>query len=159
MGFVTEYKKVEVVFGNMISKYGEVIYANRDQDIYEHWDLKLIREGKETKFDVKACKKVKRTDENVNDEIHWVELKNVRGNHGWLYGDADYFVFETIKTWIMVKKVKLQKMIDEKCDKASRVQYPELYKMYQRYGRQDLITLIMTLDLIEISDKIIQKVQ
>lgn len=157
MGYVKEFKKVEVEFGNIISKYGEVVYANAEQDMFEHWDLKIINEHKEVKFDVKAMKKTNRSDSNVNDQIHWVELQNVRGNKGWLYGGADYFAFEMQDKWLLVKKKRLQTLIEEKCDQSNVLTRPELYKLYQRQGRQDLITLIKTEDLINISDRTLKK--
>ena len=44
-----------------------------------------------------------------------IELKNVHGNIGWLYGEANYFAFETVDYWIIVEKLLLQELIADKC--------------------------------------------
>ena len=79
--------------------YKNVSLPTEEEDCNEHWDLKI----NEIKIDVKAIKK---NDEN----IHFVEFKNVLGKKGWLYGDADGFAFETEDYWIEVKKEDLQEI-------------------------------------------------
>ena len=107
--FCKEKKAVDVARGKKAEKNYAKLYTNVEwptemQDIKEHWDVKV--EG--YKIDVKAIKK---DDEN----IHFVEFKNVQGKKGWLYGDADGFAFETKDYWVEVKKEKLQDWIHEKC--------------------------------------------
>jgi len=96
MGYVKEFKKVEDKFAEVIKQFGDTSKSTKEEDIHEHWDVKL-----DIKFDVKAIKKTNRYDNEPNENIHWVELKNVRGNKGWLYGDANYFAFETEDYWII----------------------------------------------------------
>lgn len=148
MGYVQEYKPKEHEFGELISKNGNIVESNKEQDMNEHWDLKL-----EIKYDVKSMKKVKRSDLHPNENIHWVELKNVHGKLGWLYGEANKFSFETEDYWIEVDKIKLQDFIKEKCKNKETCQTPELYKLYTRESRKDVVTLVKTIDLIFISDK------
>jgi hypothetical protein len=134
------------------------VEATKKQDMEEHWDLKFIKpDKKEAKFDVKGLKKNNRSDNYFDDSIHWIELMNVNGNVGWLYGMADYFAFETSFDWVVVKKSTLQSFIDEKCDKSEILDKPELYKLYRRYGRKDLITKIKTDDLRQIKYMVINK--
>jgi hypothetical protein len=130
--------------------------ATKDQDIYEHWDFKIVNE---TKIDVKSLRKISRTDSKVNENYSWIEILNVHGNKGSLYGDADVIVFETIDYWIFVKRKKLQEFIEDKCkDKIRTTQSTDaLYKLYSRTDRKDVITQIKTLDLCFISYKIIKK--
>jgi hypothetical protein len=78
---------------------GEVTPSSTQEDINEHWDVKLS-----VKFDVKAVKKTNRSDIDTDDNIHWVELINVRGAKGWLYGEANYFSFELNDYWVIVAK-------------------------------------------------------
>lgn len=152
MGYVKDFKVIEDNFANVIKNMGEVSPSTEEQDINEHWDIKL-----EVKFDVKAIKKTQRKDLGTNDNIHWVELINVRGDKGWLYGDADYFSFEINDYWLIVNKEILQGLISDKCSSKERVDTPQLYKLYSRPGRSDVITLVRTIDLMYISEKVIKK--
>ena len=80
--------------------YKNVRWPTEEEDYSEHWDVEING----IKIDVKAIKK---DDEN----IHFVEFKNVLGKKGWLYGDADGFAFETKDYWIEVKKDDLQEIM------------------------------------------------
>jgi hypothetical protein len=151
-GFVKTFKKVEDAFADYIKSLGEVSRSTKEEDINEHWDVKL-----NVKFDVKAIKKTNRYDEYPNENIHWVELLNVHGRKGWLYGEADYFSFETEDYWLIVSKEKLQEFISVKCKDKIYVSKPELYKLYSRANRQDTITLIKTIDLCYLAEKIFKK--
>lgn len=152
MGYLKDFKIIEEKFAEFIKKYGETSSSTRTEDINEHWDVKL-----DIKFDVKALKKVRRSDEHPDENIHWVELRNVNGDKGWLYGDADYFVFETDDYWLVVEKENLQKFISEKCKEKIKTEEPALYKFYTRKDRKDVVTLVKTIDLIFISEKMVKK--
>lgn len=146
------FKTVEQKFAKSISMLGEINFSDKNQDMFEHWDVSLS-----LKIDVKAMKKTNRSDDKPNENIHYIELKNVNGNKGWLYGEANYFAFETEDYWIMVDKGKLQELIKNKCKDKQWCEKPELYKLYTRKGRHDVITLVKTLDLMYLSDKVINK--
>ena len=125
--------------------------ATTHQNIHEHWDLK----DKDFKYDVKAMKKWNRSDKEPTDRIHFIELKNVRGDRGWLYGEADYIVFETRAHWVLVNRPKLQTWIDGM--NLAQSTEKEIYKLYSRVGRKDLMTIVPTMDLVALSDQIIKK--
>lgn len=126
------------------SLYKNVRYPTEEEDCKEHWDVEVSG----FKIDVKAIKK---NDEN----IHFVEFRNVQGNKGWLYGDADGFAFETEDYWIEVKKDDLQEMVHEKC--MDKVMGWDFYELANRPGAKDLFTKVKTLDLCHIG-KIKKKV-
>jgi hypothetical protein len=131
--------------------FDSVNFADKFSDIYEHWDIKI-----ETKIDVKSIKKESREDLSYNENFHWVEIQNVNGEHGWLYGKADYFAFETEDYWLIVEKEKLQNFIEMKCDKTiGKTKDP--YCFFSRKNRKDIIVKVKTLDLSYISDKILSK--
>lgn len=122
------------------------------ENIYEKWDV-----GVTSKIDVKGLKKIRRSDSDVNENIHWLEIKGVTGHLGSVYSDhVDYFAFETVKYWIIVDKLKLQKLISENVIKEF-VNEPKLYYLFKRQDRLDILTLAPTLDLMYISEKIIKK--
>ena len=126
-------KRAEKEYASIYNK-NIVEWPTEEEDIQEHWDVKIG--GK--KIDVKAIKK---NDEN----IHFVEFRNVQGKKGWLYGDADGFAFETEDYWIEVKKDKLQEMAHEKC--MDKVMGWDFYEMANRPGAKDLFTKVKTIDL------------
>jgi hypothetical protein len=152
VGYVKNFKVVEDNFAAVIKQLGEVVPSTTQQDINEHWDVKL-----DIKFDVKAVKKVNRSDGETDETIHWVELINVRGNKGWLYGEADYFAFELDDYWVIVNKQLLQTFIAKKCAKKEKSDTPALYKIYNRRDRLDAITLVKTIDLMYLAEQIIEK--
>ena len=159
-GFYQKYSKVEDLFAINLKEHGIITKATFEQDINEHWDLKLTSHDDSEisiKFDVKAVKKINRNDSQTNENIHWIELFNVLGKMGWLYGDADYFAFETDDYFIVVEKMRLQSLIADKCAEKIKTEKPELYKLYQRNGRKDMITLVKTIDLCFIANLILDK--
>lgn len=140
--------ETEIEFAKL---FGDVISSTNKEDKKEHWDILV-----QYKIDVKGLKKIRRSDAESNENIHWVEIKNVEGLSGWLYGEADYFAFETFDYFIIVEKNKLQKLIAEKTTKTY-TENPTLYFLYKRESRKDVLTLVKTIDLIYISDEIICK--
>lgn len=147
--FLKEGKEKETLFAKLFGTYA---LSNKTQDMIEHWDVKIGN----VKIDVKGLKKVSRSDDSVNENIHWIEIKGITGHLGWLYGNADYFAFETVKYWVIVKKETLQDYIKTNTLKEW-VERPTINKLYTRKGRQDIITLVSTLDLFYISDSVIKK--
>jgi len=151
--FFDKGKKAERRFGELVG-IPESDYATKEEDMYEHWDLKY----KNKKIDVKGLKKLHRNDINPNEDWNWIELTNVWGDTGWLYGKADQFAFETYNYWILVSKDKLQKHIEKYVDKT--ILYTDErkpYRIFNRKGRKDVITPIKTMDLLVLADEVIIK--
>jgi hypothetical protein len=149
--YVSEGKKREEEFRQLFPGK-EIIVASDEEDMKEHWDLKI--EG--VKIDVKGLKKVQRSDEQVEQHIHWLEIKNVKGETGWCYGQADAFAFEIQDYWIIVKKEALQSYIKENVIKRI-TKTPVLYYLYRRKSRLDLITPVTSYDLCFIAKKMVKK--
>jgi hypothetical protein len=112
-----------------------IIKPSHIEDMLEHWDVSV-------KFDVK---KIRSTDEFGESTFHWIEIYNVNGEAGWLYGKADYICFETKKYWIIVPLQALKDFVKANCIKEYREKEP--YYLYKREGRKDKLMLIPTLDL------------
>ena len=129
-------------------------YEDRFQHIDFWWDSpKKGRIG----IDVKGIKKKSRNDSEYDDTIHWIEIKTVNGNDGWIYGKAEYIAFRTKTQIIFVKNVVLQKLSEDKVMSKELVfkNPKECYVPYQRWGRKDVVYKIPTDDLRQISDFII----
>lgn len=150
---ITDYlkngKDKELLFANLFSSYS---LSDKKTDIIKHYDVTIGN----IRIDVKGLKKVNRWDNDVNENIHWIEIKGITGHLGWLYGEADCFAFETFDYWVLVSKERLQEFIKTRTIKEW-VKEKELYKLYQRPNKQDVITLVKTIDLCFISDAIIIK--
>lgn len=126
-----------------------------------HIDFVFWKGNREWSVDVKALKKVSRKDKELNPTIIWVEFKNVRGNNGWLYGQADYIAFEFSDHFIVVETKLLADLSEKLVDKKKRVSKAKdaLYSVYTRRGRQDEISMIQTEDLLQIPHQKVLKVE
>lgn len=155
--FLEEGKKKEQEFAECFLKTmgGTIQHASSKDDMYNHVDLYW---NNKWGFDVKGMKKTRRHDSEYNDTIHYVEMQNVNGNIGWLYGKSHYFAFETKKSWIIVSKKNLIDFIENIVDYSQILTYTsDFYKQQRRRGRLDIFTKVKTEDLIKISNLIINK--
>lgn len=151
-GLIKEYE-----FAKLLLNYGgKIEHSSKSVDIHDHVDLIWTLEDKKITFDVKSLKKHNRNDVVFDDSIHWIELQNVNGKKGWLYGKAKYIAFETNTSWIIVSRVKLINWIDNKIVDKTISNSKELYRLYRRSGRLDIIIKILTDDLKEIGKTLIK---
>lgn len=132
------------LFRNIAIKRGwEAKNATKKQDIVDHIDIILTKHDLVCSFDVKAKKKISRSDAESQDEWVFVEFKNVRGNDGWLKGKADFIAFETNNSFVIVKRKKLLEYCNDVVTmERVRDPYECHYKRYTRSGRKDEISLI-----------------
>jgi hypothetical protein len=151
-------KLVEVEFASL---FESTYHSTDSEDMFEHWDVAVIYfmgtpQQVTKKFEVKGIKNVSRFDESKNENIQWIELM-VNGRAGWLFGEADYFAFEQIDSFIIVTKDALQKLILDKVKDLRIVHTPELYRFYCRHNANEKTVLIKTSDLIDVKNCIIPK--
>lgn len=137
--------------------------TNFNEDVYEHIDFVLEYGDKKRSFDVKGKKKVNRSDENETNNLHWIELTNVNGEKGWVYGEATHIAFETDEGFMLVKRRNLIDLINEKCAdekiyNSEDTKKKETYKKYNRKGRKDVIVLVPNSDIEKIKEKFIFKI-
>lgn len=122
--------------------------TNAEEDMFDHVDYDC-----HIKFKVDV-KSVKETD------TIWIELKNVNGHKGWLYGNCSHFAFERENYYILVKRKELADLVKRLTKKEMVTNKKDcLYKLYSRtqYGRQDLLTKIKPIDLKSIQHLYISK--
>jgi len=110
-------------------------------------------------IDVKAKKRISRSDNSEQDEFIWLEFKNVQGKNGWLSGSADIIAFERAKDFVLVRRKELLLWSQGKCDLNSLVTSSRdaLYKGYSRKGRKDLISIVKMLDILGLHHRIWEK--
>lgn len=129
--------------------------SSPEEDMKEHWDCEIVIDNQKMKVDVKGLKRLSKDNPLPNENSHWVELKNVNGNIGWLYGKADAFAFELYNYWLIVKKNELVNLINKNI--VREFKKGEFYHLYRRQNRKDEIVLVPTSDLEKISWKKIEK--
>jgi hypothetical protein len=114
--------------------------SSRQEDIELHIDYWVTRPQGETSVDVKGQKQ--------NEQV-WVELKNVRGHAGWLYGHAGYIAFEmaSLGGFVMVSRSQLAELIEMTVEEVFVRKDDAYLKLYQRDDRLDVITRIELSDL------------
>jgi hypothetical protein len=125
----------------------DVSWATKEQDINEHWDVQGRRNnGNLYKYDVKAIRKINRSDSDFTDDMTWVEGTNVRGGRGWVKGDADYIAFERKHEWLLIPRDILYDWV---LSMLNGTKGKGLYSVYSRLNRPDKITLIKYEDIPE----------
>ena len=152
-------ERAETQFARLaVSRGWKVTEAIDRQDIDDHWDVLIEKGAERYRVDVKAMKRIKRGDANVQDRWVWIELRGVReGERGWLFGGkADWIAFERAKSFVIVERKTLAALILKLVDPKAIVTSPALahYKVYQRPHRLDKLTLIETtqLDTIRLAE-------
>jgi len=130
----------------------KVSASSKDENIEDHWDYLIEKEGETFKVEVKSQKRIRREDKTEQADFTWVELRNVRGKVGWLFGKADLIAFEKETSFLFVKRLDLLAVINKKVNLVAKVRTPAdaVYKIYIREGRKDKITLLPTRDIEEI---------
>jgi len=132
----------EVRFKRAAEKLGfEVMKATRKEDMHKHIDYWLLYTDRKHAVDVKG--------NNLPDEI-WCEFKNVRGNPGWMYGNAHIIAFDMPEEggFAIVDRQELafwceKNVLDEfVTDKRNAYR-----RKYSRKDREDVITKLNLHDL------------
>jgi hypothetical protein len=143
-------ERAENLFTAMAQKLGwQVLPSSRDENIGEHWDFQITKDMEKFKVEVKSSKRIHRNDNQAQTDFIWVELRNVRGEVGWLFGVADLIAFEKESAFIFVKRLDLLKVVNQKVNLVAKVKQADaaLYKIYTRDGRKDKLTLLRAGDL------------
>lgn len=164
--FYNKGKDVEAKFANdlVIENGGEIIPATDYDDTQRHIDLfwNYSSNKRIVGFDVKGARKRSRYDKEVNYDSTWLELQNVNGQPGSMYGEADYIVFEGKNNWLITnRKQLLDKLLTEISDDTLYTDNPKCYfKKYQRakWGRNDIIVEVPVSFLEDCTVKKIRKI-
>jgi hypothetical protein len=150
--FLQKGKQVELNFAN--KHLTDFILADKEEDIFEHWDVKgicAVISLNSLKFDVKGLKKTNRSDTQYQDEDAWVEGTTVDGRKGWLKGKADYIVFERNNSWLLVEREELLNFTTSKLKENNYKKGKGKYMIYTRLNRKDKITLVPFEDIKKLS--------
>jgi hypothetical protein len=146
-----ENKKEQLSFENLAELKGYSPKKARNMRIpYVTHILKgKGRGGKsvEIKVDLKKIKNKKQSQDWL-----WVEFQNAEGKPGWIYGQADFVVFERTKDFIFVNRKELL----DWCSGSQKIRYDlpfvtlakkAKYRIYKREGMKEEITQILVDDI------------
>jgi len=121
---LTKSREVQLLYSYEMMKEGKYSVKPSDKkgDILDHWDVSVqkiightidneaILDGKRILIDVKNNKDS--FDESLGAfRCVLLELRNVRGRKGWLYGKAHGIVFETNDEFLYVRRNDLLKIV------------------------------------------------
>jgi hypothetical protein len=122
----------------------KVSASSQMENIERHWDFLIEKDEHQYRVEVKGQKRINRKDKGGQNDFVWVELQNVRGKVGWLFGKADLIAFEKQDSFLFVKRLDLLALVNKKVNLVAKVCDPKdaLYKIYRREGRKDKLTLL-----------------
>ena len=138
-------RNAEVRFSEIAESKGMIVEKTEESvDMFDHIDFMLYFDNQQLSVDVKRSKRVT---EHHMDDLLWIELQNVNGDKGWLYGKADIIAFELVNYWMLVQRLDIVKYVERYITKEYVSDKKDaLYKLYTRkkYGRNDILTRMET---------------
>lgn len=129
------FHKLCVERGMKVSK------ASKFDDMKRHFDFKVspFADMQSARVEVKSIKCPKRGNQ-PDDRVIFVELVNVVGQRGWVFGDADFVAFEQNEGFLIVNREELAHKTVELSQSATMgTQSGQIGKLWNRVGRQDLV--------------------
>lgn len=134
------------LFESAAERYGwKTSLATAYQDIHEHWDYKIQKDSKVYRVELKAQKRLSRSDKYPQDIWATVELHSVRPNNkGWLIASkADYICFEREEKFCFYPRLELLGRVMQLIDITKYVERSRdaKYCLYQRRKtKTDIVT-------------------
>ena len=150
---ILEGLTAEKEFSRLAKIRGFKVEPATGMEQFDHIDFHLTSDEEDgimtAMVDVKSRKRISRSNKEFQDDLVWIEFKNVRGKDGWLYGIADFIAFEIEDNFILSFRKELVDWCESHIDTKTKVSNPEdaLYFGYTRKGKQDLLSLIRMKDI------------
>lgn len=163
MSYVNKYDKngqcsvdgisAEHLFRSMAeSKNFIVMPVSPYVNMNDHIDYEVRKNKRSFTVDVKAMKSMNRG-EYATDKFILVEFQNVKGDHGWLYGKATNIAFKMKDRFLIVNRESLAKLaeslVDVNLPPLKATNNKDIYRTYQRDGRQDKFAFILSMDILD----------
>jgi len=132
---------------------GSITISTQEEDTQSHVDFWWHKtDGSIVGVDVKGMRKRSRYDLRPDNDITWLELQNVLGMPGWLYGKAKYIAFRRIGLTAFVDRATLatyaEKLVAGKKVVDVRPSVCGVPYTRSKWGRND-ITVMVPLDDME----------
>jgi len=116
--------------------------SNSIENRINHYDFIFNYNHQYFKIEVKSMKSRKRG-LNPDPSILYLELNNIEGGFGWIYGDSDYIAFEQEKGFVLFNTKQLQKVVSIFFPKLPYViESGKDFTLYGRKNRKDLVMIL-----------------
>lgn len=150
-------QKAEAEFVSLaIAKGYTVQESSIEVDRNHHIDFYITSENGVTRsIDIKSIRGV--GSNRCKDNHTWIELQNVVGRKGWIYGSQDLIVFERTMDWLIVDRRSLADWVDSVVDRTVVVDRwgDPTYTVYAKDTDRSLTTLIRFSDM---PDKVLRHI-
>jgi len=120
-------------------------------------NIDFILEGQINNKTIKVSVDLKKKNgKNANNWVY-IEYDNSKGGKGWLYGGADFIVFETAKDFIFVGRKELLKHLNGSQMVRWDLPYVDKpwnskYRLFRRKNTLETITQIKVKDLLDVKN-------
>lgn len=95
----------ETALYNWAKKRGLAVRrASREEDMRDHIDFHLSANGASISVDIKGNKE--------GQGLILVEMQNVQGRKGWVFGKADYILFQEGEEFLVIDRQKLADKVE-----------------------------------------------
>ncbi len=120
-------------------------------------NIDLILEGHNKGVSQKVTVDIKKKNGKNGNKWVWIEYETSKGRRGWVYGSAQFIVFETGDSFIFVNRSKLLRWLQS--SQMVRWDLPYVsnpwqakYRLFRRNGTLESITQIEVSDLLNIEN-------
>lgn len=141
-------------FVNVCKKKGvSVRPASQLENMFQHFDFIVSSADRRkcARVEVKSMK-ARRRGMEPDPRVLYVELKNVHGYAGWLFGKADYLAFEQEKGFLMVDRKELIGVVDTLRPHCTIAETSGItHTLYSRRNRKDLVMIMDMSDIKHLS--------
>jgi hypothetical protein len=137
----------ELEFKRRIERLGKsVTHSTKEENITKHIDFFV--DG--VSFDVKGSKKLNRSDSFTSNTMVWLELRNVKGDKGWLCSDVQKIAFLLGDFFYVFDRQALLEFIRKFVGHGKIYRFKKYKELFTRPGRKDLITYVYLDDIIHL---------
>ena len=150
---MSKNKNYKAIFLELAKAKGYIISKPNFRERKNNIDLKLEGQinGKATTITVD----IKKQGRKKSNPWVFIEFKDSKGGQGWLYGSAQFIVFETSKSFIFVSRKKLVQHLSSSGLVRWDLPYVDKswnckYRLFRRANTLETITQIKVDDLLDI---------
>jgi hypothetical protein len=120
----------------MEARNHKVTASSRNDNIYKHIDFYVDSIG----VDVKG---------NRHLDCIWLELKNVKGNKGWLEGEAKFIVFdiEELGSFCFFRRTDLLQYVQENITEYTDKKEFNKFYTREKWGKKDVLVKVRYKDI------------
>ena len=149
------FQNYKDAFSEIAKSKGYIVHSS--SYIERQNNIDLILEGQNGGKTSKVSIDIKKKNGKSSNSWVWLEYQTSKGKKGWIYGAAQFIVFETSNSFIFVNRQKLLNFLSSNSLVAWDKPYVEKawsakYRLYRRPKTLEIITQIKVSDIMLIPD-------